>query len=103
MFHIFENFGTETQELKNSITLSFNTVGLMIDSTIYSHTIPLSKKYVYVSGANEGLKLKRNYDKEKILSYRFQYDINGNRIRTDLYGHNDSLYWIQYQKYDDNK
>ena len=102
MFHIFENFGTETQELKNSIMLSFNTVGLMLDSTIYSHTIPLSKKYVYVSGANEGLKLKRNYDKEKILSYRFQYDINGNLIKTDLYGHNDSLYWKQYQKYDDS-
>ncbi|MFL2983796.1 MAG: hypothetical protein ACJZ12_05330 [Candidatus Neomarinimicrobiota bacterium] len=101
-FHILESFGKETQELKNSITINFNLIGLMVDSTIYNHNVPLSKKYVYVSGLNEGLKLKRDYDKEMVLSYKFQYDNEGNRISTTLYGYNDSLYWKQYQKFDNN-
>ena len=52
VFHIFESFGTETQELKNSIIVNFNSKGFIIDSTIYNHTLPLSEKYVYVSGPN---------------------------------------------------
>ena len=102
VFHIFESFGTETQELKNSIVLNFDLNGLIVDSTIYSHTLPLSKRYVYVSGPNEGLQLRRSYDQEMILSYRFEYDSQGNRISTALYGAGDSLYWRQYQKYDGN-
>ena len=102
VFHVFESFGTETQELKNSIIINFDSNGFMIDSTIFSHTLPLSKKYVYVSGPNEGLKLKRKYDKEMVLSYKFEYDKLGNRISTTLLGTNDSLYWKEYQKYDDS-
>ncbi len=102
VFHVFESFGTETQELKNSIIINFDSSGFMIDSTIYSHTLPLSKKYVYVSGPNEGLKLKRNYDREMILSYKFEYDKLGNKISTTLIGTNDSIYWKEYQKYDDS-
>ena len=73
--------------------INFDSNGFMIDSTIFSHTLPLSKKYVYVSGPNEGLKLKRKYDKEMVLSYKFEYDKLGNRISTTLLGKNDSLYW----------
>ena len=102
VFHVFESFGIETQELKNSIVISFDSNGLMTDSTIYSHTLPLSKKYVYVSGPNEGLKLKRSYDKEIVLSYSFEYDKQGNRISTTLSDANDSVYWREYRKYDDS-
>ena len=101
VFHVFESFGTEIQELKNSIVISLDSNGRMTDSTIYSHTLPLSKKYVYVSGPNEGLKLKRSYDKEIVMSYRFEYDKLGNRISTTLSGANDSIYWKEYKKYDD--
>ena len=101
VFHVFESFGTETQELKNSIVISLDSNGRMTDSTIYSHTLPLSKKYIYVSGPNEGLKLKRSYDKEIVMSYRFEYDKLGNRISTTLSGANDSIYWKEYKKYDD--
>ena len=104
VFHVFESFGTETQELKNSIVMHFDSKGYMLDSTIYSHTLPLSEKYVYVSGPEEGLKLRRSYDREMILSYQFEYNDSGNKISTTLYGTGDSLYWRQYQKYDgDNK
>ena len=102
LFHVFESFGTQTQELKNSVIINFDSNGFVVDSTIYSHTLPLSEKYVYVSGPDEGLKLRRNYDEEIILSYRFENDKQGNRISTELFGTGDSLYWKQYQKFDSN-
>jgi len=102
VFHVFESFGTQTQELKNSVVVNFDSNGFIVDSTIYSNTLPLSEKYVYVSGPNEGLKLRRNYDEEMILSYRFENDKQGNRISTELFGTGDSLYWRQYQKFDSN-
>jgi len=102
VFHVFESFGEETQELKNSIVMNYEPTGFLSDSTVYSHTIPLDKKYVYVSGKNEGLKLMRTFKKEKILSYKFENDKDGNRISTTLYGSDDSLYWKEYQKFDDN-
>ena len=49
-YHVFESFGTETQELKNSIIMNYNSEGLLLDSAIYSHTIPLSKKYIVSYG-----------------------------------------------------
>ena len=84
VFHVFKSFGTQTQELKNSVVVNFDSNGFVVDSTIYSHTLPLNEKYVYVSGPDEGLKLRRNYDKEMILSYRFENDKKGNRISTEL-------------------
>ena len=102
VFHVFSSFGEETQELKNTVVMKYDSKGLLIDSTIYSHTLPLSEKYVYVTGPNEGLKLRRSYDKEMVLSYKFYYDDNKNRIITTLSGTGDSMYWKQYQKYDDN-
>ena len=102
VYHVFESFGEEIQELKYSTIMNFNTKGLMIDSTIYTHTIPLAKKYVYISGEDEGLKLKRTYDKEVVLSYQFEYDEFKQKLSTTLYGSNDSLYWKEYYKYDDN-
>ena len=100
VFHVYESFGTQTEELKNSIEINYNNNNLIIDSTIYSHLIPLSKKYVYVSGENEGLQLQHKYDKKTILSYQFEYDNHGNRVSTTLYGTNDSLYWKEFQKHD---
>ena len=64
VYHVFESFGTETQELKYSTIINYNKKGLITDSTIYSHDIPLSKKYVYITGEKEGLQLQRTYDKK---------------------------------------
>ena len=101
VFHVFESFGTQTEDLKNSIEINYNNNNLMIDSTIYSHIIPLSKKYIYITGEHEGLRLQHKYDKTTILSYQFEYDNHKNRISTTLYGTNDSLYWKEFHKYDD--
>ena len=102
IYYVFESFGTETQELKYSKVMYYNKKGLMIDSTIYSHEIPLSKKYIYVDGDKEGLKLQRTYDKKPLLSYRFEYDNLKRKTSTTLYGEKDSVYWREYYKYDDN-
>ena len=90
-FHVFNSFGVETQELKNSIIINYDKKGFMVDSTVYTHTLPLSKKYVYVLGLDEGLKLQRKYDKEMVLSYRFENDSGGKRMSTTLFGAGDTL------------
>ena len=100
-FHVFNSFGVETQEIKNSIVIQYDKKGFMVDSTVYTHTLPLSEKYVYVLGSDEGLKLQRSYDKEMILSYRFENDHAGKRMSTTLFGAGDTLYWKEFQKYDD--
>ena len=100
VFHVFESFGTHTEDLKNSIEINYNKKNLITDSTIFSHAVPLNKKYIYVAGKNEGLKLQHRYGKQTILSYRFEYDNEGRRVCTSLYGTNDSLYWKEFQKYD---
>ena len=102
VYHVFESFGTETQELKYSTIINYNKRGLITDSTIYSHDIPLSKKYVYITGEKEGLQLQRTYDKEMVLSYRYEYDNLKRRTSTSLFGANDSIYWREHYKYDDN-
>ena len=101
VYHLFDSFGVETQELKNSISMTYDNHGALLDSTIYTHTVPLSEKYVYVSGPNEGLKLQRFYEKESVLSYRFENSTTGKRITTSLYGAGDTLYWKEFYKYDD--
>lgn len=99
-YTLFESFGSQTQELKNSTVINYNKSGLAIDSTLFSHSVPLSEKYVYVTGIAEGVKLQKTYDKKPVLSYRFTYDLNKNRSSTSLYGISDTLFWREFYKYD---
>jgi len=99
-YTLFESFGSQTQELKNSTVINYNKSGLAIDSTLFSHSVPLSEKYVYVTGVAEGVKLQKTYDKKPVLSYRFTYDMNENRSSTSLYGIGDTLFWREFYKYD---
>ena len=101
-YYTLTSFGTKTKELKNSVILNYDENQFLIDSSVYSHDIPLSEKYVYVVGANEGLKLKREFGKERVLSYQFENDSLGRRIETTLVGPKDSIYWKEYIKYDSN-
>jgi len=101
VFHVFNSFGVETQDLKNSIVMHYDKKGFLVDSTIYTHTLPLSEKYVYVLGPDEGLKLQRSYDREMVLSYHFENDRAGKRMSTTLFGAGDTLYWKEFLKYDD--
>ena len=100
-FHVFSSFGTQTKELKNSIILTYDKSGFILDSTVFTHNVPLNEKYIYVTGKNEGLKLQRTYDKKKVLSYIFENDSLGKRISTTLRGSKDSIYWKEFNKYDE--
>jgi len=101
-YYTLTSFGTKTKELKNSVILNYDENEFLVDSSVYSHDISLSEKYVYVVGANEGLKLKREFGKERVLSYQFENDSLGRRIETTLVGPKDSIYWKEYIKYDSN-
>jgi hypothetical protein len=103
VFHTFKESGLHIQELKNSIVLNYNSKGLLIDSTIYSHTTPLNKKYVYVTGKEERLKLERTFKKEVILSYLFEYNKAGKKMSITLYGNDDNILWKEFLKYDSNQ
>ena len=92
-YYTLTSFGTKTKELKNSVILNYDENEFLVDSSVYSHDISLSEKYVYVVGANEGLKLKREFGKERVLSYQFENDSLGRRIETTLVGPRDSIYW----------
>ncbi len=100
LYSIFESFGAQTQELKKSTEINYSLSGKALDSTLYNHSIPLSEKYVYVTGPSEGVRLHKTYDKKKILSYRFLYNSAGKRVSTSLYGAGDSLFWKEFFKYD---
>ncbi len=100
-YSLFESFGSQTQDLKNSTVINYNKSGLATDSTLFSHSVPLSEKYVYVTGVVEGVRLQKTYDKKPVLSYKFKYDMNGNRSSTSLYGIGDTLFWREFYKYDD--
>lgn len=103
VFHLFNKSGLQIQELKNSIVLNYNSEGMLVDSTIYSHTTPLSEKYVYVAGKEKGLKLERTFKKEVVLSYLFEYNKVGKRISTTLHGNNNDIIWREFLKYDSNQ
>ena len=103
VFHTYKESGLHIQELKNSIVLNYNSKGLLIDSTIYSHTTPLNKKYVYVTGKEERLKLERTFKKEVILSYLFEYNKAGKKMSITLYGNDDNILWKEFLKYDSNQ
>ena len=100
LYSIYESFGAQTQELKKSTEINYNSLGKALDSTLYNHSIPLSEKYVYVTGPSEGVRLHKTYDRKKILSYRFIYNSAGQRISTALHGADDSLFWKEFFKYD---
>ena len=53
-YYTLTSFGTKTKELKNSVILNYDENEFLVDSSVYSHDISLSEKYVYVVGANEG-------------------------------------------------
>ena len=103
IFHSFNKSGLQIEELKNSIVLNYNSQGMLVDSTIYSHTTPLNQKYIYVTGKEEKLKLERTFKKEVILSYMFEYNKTGKRISTTLHGNNKNILWKEFLKYDSNQ
>jgi hypothetical protein len=101
-YSISQNFGSETRELSKSIVVRYNSKNQFIDSTIYIHNVPLSKKYDYVNYKDRHSLQKLN-QAERLMHFKYDYDLKGNLVSKQLYGSNDdSLRWREFYKYYSN-
>ena len=70
-YSISNNFGTETRELSQSTIVRHNLNKQLLDSTIYVHNIPLSKKYSYID-----FKDRRSLQKlkgiERLMQFKYE-------------------------------
>ena len=84
-YNISKNFGTETRELSQSTVIRYNSKKQLLDSTLYIHNIPLSKKYSYID-----FKDRRSLQKlngiERLMHFKYEFDLKGNLVSRQLYG-----------------
>lgn len=101
-YTISRNFGTETRELTHSIFVRYNQKNQLLDSTLYIHNIPLSEKYSYID-FNDRKSLKKLNGVERIMHFKYEYNLEGHLVSKFLYGNNDdSLKWLEFYKYFSN-
>ena len=101
-YSIIQNFGTETRELSHSTIVRYNSKNQLLDSTLYIHNVPLSKKYSYID-----FKDRRSLQKlegiERLMHFKYEYNLEGDLVSKRLYGSsNDSLKWKEFYKYFSN-
>ena len=101
-YSIVQNFGTETRELSHSTIVRYNSKNQLLDSTLYIHNIPLSKKYSYINFKNRQ-SLQKLEGVERLMHFKYEYNLKGNLVSKVLYGsNNDSLKWKEFYKYYSN-
>ena len=101
-YSISQNFGTETRELSQSTIVKYNSQRQALDSTIYIHNIPLSKKYSYID-YRDRQSLQKLEGIERLMHFKYDYNIGGKLVARHLYsGNNDSLKWREFYKYYSN-
>ena len=101
-YSISQNFGTETRELSQSTIVRYNSKRQTLDSTIYVHNIPLSKKYSYIYYENRQ-SLQKLEGIERLMHFKYDYNIGGKLVAKNLYSANeDSLKWREFYKYYSN-
>ena len=101
-YSISQNFGTETRELSRSTIVRYNSKNQLIDSTLYIHNIPLSKKYGYIDFKNRQ-SLQKIEGLEQLMHFKYEYNLGGQLVSKQLYGSSDdSLRWKEFYKYYSN-
>ena len=101
-YNISQNFGTETRELSQSTIVRYNSKRQTLDSTIYVHNIPLSKKYSYIDYKNRQ-SLQKLEGIERLMHFKYDYNIGEKLVAKHLYSSNDdSLKWREFYKYYSN-
>ena len=101
-YSISKNFGTETRELSQSTIVRYNSKRQLLDSTLYIHNIPLSKKYSYIDFKNRR-SLQKLEGVERLMHFKYEYNLEGNLVSKQLYGSkDDSLKWKEFYKYYSN-
>ncbi len=101
-YSITQNFGTEIRELSHSTVVRYNSKNQLLDSTLYIHNIPLSKKYSYID-YKDRRSLQKLEGVERLMHFTYEYSLEGNLVSRELYGSsNDSLKWVEFYKYYSN-
>ncbi|SVA07175.1 uncharacterized protein METZ01_LOCUS60029 [marine metagenome] len=100
-YSITQNFGTETRELEHSTVVRYNSNDRILDSTLYAHNIPLNSKYAYVSGPRDGVRLLRTHNRDLLMQFKYEYDLNGQLVSRALHTQKDSLKWKEFYKFDE--
>ena len=83
-YTISKNFGTETRELTRSTFIRYNKNNQLLDSTLYIHNIPLTEKYSYID-FNDRYSLKKIKGIERIMHFKFDYNIKGKLVSKTLF------------------
>ena len=101
-YSISQNFGTETRELSRSTVVRHNSKNQLIDSTLYIHNIPLSKKYGYID-FKDRQSLQKIEGLERLMHFKYEYNLGDQLVSKQLYGSSDdSLRWKEFYKYYSN-
>ena len=97
-YSISQNFGTETRELSQSTVVRYNSKNQLIDSTLYIHNIPLSKKYSYID-FKDRQSLHKIEGLERLMHFKYEYNLGDQLVSKQLYGSSDdSLRWKEFYK-----
>ena len=83
-YSISKNFGTETRELSQSTIVRYNSKKQLLDSTLYIHNIPLSKKYSYLD-FKDRRSLKKLEGVERLMHFKYEYNLEGNLVSKQLF------------------
>ena len=101
-YSITQNFGTETRELSQSTVVKYNSKNQLVDSTLYVHNVPLSKKYDYIDFKDRQF-LQKIDGLERLMHFKYEYNLGGQLVSKQLYGaSDDSLRWNEFYKYYSN-
>ena len=87
-YSISQNFGTETRELSQSTVVRYNSKNQLVDSTLYIHNIPLSKKYGYID-FKDRQSLHKIEGLERLMHFKYEYNLGGQLVSKQLYGSSD--------------
>jgi len=98
-YHVIINNNKQIKELTGLAHISYLDNGAILDSTNYSFIVPLSEKYAYVDGPDEGLRLLRKMDKEIIDRFEYKYNLNGLLDNIICKGSLNQIIWKEFYKY----
>lgn len=98
-YHVAVSDEEQVNELTGMAHVFYSKSGAILDSTNYSFIVPLSEKYAYINGKQEGLQLLRKMDKEVINRYVYNYNLNGALDHLTCYIKDDKIQWKEFYKY----
>lgn len=101
-YHVVVSDNNQVKELTGLAQIHYLSDGSILDSTNYSYVTPLSEKYAYVGGSEEGLQLLRKMDKEIIDRYLYEYNLDGVLENIICTGKTNQILWKEFYKYSPN-